>query len=66
VHDVLYLLAGWVLGLVLCVVVVRAIVLRYRLPWRATLIYFGLLPHPEEALLPRRTRSRSRTLRPRR
>ena len=59
-HDVLYLLAGWVLGLVLCVVVVRAIVLRYRLPWRATLIYFGLLPHPEEALLPQRTHSRRR------
>ena len=65
-HDVLYLLAGWVLGLVLCVVVVRAIVLRYRLPWRATLIYFGLLPHPEEALLSRPTRSRSRKRRSRR
>ena len=65
-QDVLYLLVGWALGLVLCVVMVRAIVVRYRLPWRATLIYFGLLPHPEEALLSRPTGSRSRKRRSRR
>ena len=57
-HEMLYLIAGWALGLVLCVMLTRAIVLRWRLPWRATLMYFGLLPYPDEVLLRARRRRR--------
>ena len=57
-HELLYLVVGWALGFVVCVVVARAIILRYRLPWRATLMYFGLVPYPEEVLLPRPPRPR--------
>jgi hypothetical protein len=31
-HEMLYLVIGWALGLVVCVVVARAIIVRYRLP----------------------------------
>ena len=57
-HEMLYLVIGWALGLVVCVVVARAIIVRYRLPWRATLMYFGLVPYPDEVLLPRSPRPR--------
>jgi hypothetical protein len=59
-HEMLFLLLGWLLGLVLCVVLARAVIRRYRLPWRATLVYFGLVPHPDEVLLPRPPRPRQR------
>lgn len=49
----LYLAVGWAMGLVVCVGVARAIIVRYRLPWRATLMYFGLVPYPDEVQLPR-------------
>jgi hypothetical protein len=39
-------------GIVLCVVVGGWIVRRWRLPLRQALIYFGLLPHPDEGALP--------------
>ena len=59
-HEMLYLAAGWVLGLVVCVVAARAVIRHYRLPWNATLMYFGLLPYPDEVMLPRRPRPRPR------
>jgi hypothetical protein len=42
----------------MCVALVRTIILRYRLPWKATLMYFGLVPYPDEVLLPRQRRPR--------
>jgi hypothetical protein len=58
-HEMLYLVIAWALGLVVCVVVARAIIVRFRLPWRATLMYFGLVPYPDEILLPRYLRPRA-------
>ncbi|MGZ4313216.1 MAG: hypothetical protein ACXVR1_14035 [Solirubrobacteraceae bacterium] len=57
-HEMLYLVFGWVLGFVMCVALARTIIVRYRLPWKATLMYFGLLPYPDEILLPRQRRPR--------
>ena len=57
-HEMLYLVFGWALGLVMCVALARTIILRYRLPWKATLMYFGLVPYPDEVLLPRQRRPR--------
>ena len=57
-HEMLYLVFGWVLGLVMIVALARTIILRYRLPWKATLMYFGLVPYPDEVLLPRQRRPR--------
>jgi hypothetical protein len=57
-HEMLYLVFGMVLGLVMCVALARTIILRYRLPWKATLMYFGLVPYPDEVLLPRQRRPR--------
>jgi hypothetical protein len=57
-HEMLYLVFGWVLGLAMCVALARTIILRYRLPWKATLMYFGLVPYPDEVLLPRQRRPR--------
>ena len=57
-HEMLYLVFGWVLGLVMCVALARAVIVRYRLPWRATLMYFGLVPYPDEVLLPSQRRPR--------
>ena len=57
-HEMLYLVIGWALGLGVCVVVARAIIVRYRLPWLATLMYFGLVPYPDEVLLPPQRRPR--------
>ena len=57
-QEMLYLVIGWALGLAVCVVVARAIIVRFRLPWRATLMYFGLTPYPDEVLLPQYPRPR--------
>ena len=57
-HEMLYLVVAWALGLVVCVVTARAIIVRYRLPWLATLMYFGLVPYPEEVVLPRHPQAR--------
>jgi hypothetical protein len=59
-QAVMFLLVGWLLGAALCAMLARAIIRRYRLPWRATLMYFGLVPYPDEALLPRIARARPR------
>ncbi len=56
-HEMLYLAIGWALGLVMCVALARTIIVRYRLPWQATLMYFGLAAYPDEVLLPPRRRS---------
>ena len=57
-HEMLYLVFGWVLGLVMCVALARTIIVRLRLPWHATLMYFGLVPYPDEVLLPTQRRPR--------
>lgn len=59
-YQLLFLVVGLTLGLVACVVVARAIIVRYRLPWRATLMYFGLVPYPDEVLVPRPRRRPAR------
>ncbi len=45
-------------GIVVCVLVGGWIVRRWRLPLRQALIYFGLLPHPDEGTLPPKTSRR--------
>jgi hypothetical protein len=35
-------------GAILCAVLGRAVTLRYRLPWREALLYFGLAAEPDE------------------
>ena len=50
------LIAFFVVGVALCLLVGYAVVTRYRLPWRQALIYFGLAPYPGED----RTRTRIR------
>ena len=35
-------------GAVACAAAGRALTLRFRLPWREALMYFGLAPYPDE------------------
>ncbi len=46
--QLLALVIAWFLGVALCVAVASRIVARYGLPWEAALMYFGVLPYPEE------------------
>jgi len=46
--QILPLILGWAIGLALCVFLVRQIAARWRLPWKAALMYFGLMPYPDE------------------
>lgn len=50
--DVWPLLLLFLAAIVICVLIVGWIVRRFRLPLRQALVYFGLLPHPDEAALP--------------
>lgn len=52
--EVWPLLLLFLAGIVVCVLVGTLIVRRWRLPLRQALIYFGLLPHPDEVALPRK------------
>lgn len=52
--QVLELVIAWAAGLALCVALARAIIVRYRLPWTAALMYFGLVPYPDEVARRRR------------
>ena len=51
--EFVWLALGMVVGIVLCAVLARLIVRRWRLPWRQALMYFGLMPYPDEAPLKR-------------
>ena len=53
-YQALGMLAAFGLGTVLFVVAVRAAALRLGIGWRDALMYFGVLPQRDEALLPRR------------
>lgn len=46
------LLLLFLAGVGLCLLVGRWVARRWRLPLRQALIYFGLLPHPDEVALP--------------
>lgn len=46
--QTLLLLIALGLGTVLCAVAARAVTVRYRLPWREALMYFGLAAYPDE------------------
>jgi hypothetical protein len=50
--DVWLFMVLFLAGIGLCLLVGRWIVRRWRLPLRQALIYFGLLPHPDEVALP--------------
>ena len=73
--EFVWLAAGMAVGIVLCAVLARLIVRRWRLPWREALMYFGLMPYPDEARLERvapaepsarrRAQARARSDRPR-
>lgn len=47
-EQLLYVAIAWWFGVVVCVYVACRIVARYQLPWKSTLMYFGVLPYPEE------------------
>ncbi len=42
----------FLLGVGLCLLLAGWLMRRWRLPLRQALIYFGLLPHPDEVALP--------------
>ena len=46
--QVLFFALGWCLGIVLCALLARAAIVRWNLPWRDALMYFGLAPYPDE------------------
>lgn len=50
-EQLVYLAIAWCFGVVVCVYAACRIVARYQLPWRSTLMYFGVLPYPEEVAL---------------
>jgi len=54
VSDLWPLVLLFLLGVGLCLLVGAWLVRRWRLPLRQALIYFGLLPHPDEVALPPR------------
>jgi hypothetical protein len=56
--QMVYLMVAWALGLGVCVALGRFITLRYRLPWRAALMYFGLAAYPDELRRSRRIGAR--------
>lgn len=39
---------AWTVGVGLCALIAQRIVVRLDLPWRAALMYFGVLDYPEE------------------
>jgi hypothetical protein len=41
-------------GTVACALLVRAVTLRWQLPWRQALMYFGIAPYPHEVVPPPR------------
>ena len=45
-------------GVVVSAAAVRAITLRWRLPWREALMYFGVVPYPHETPPVRRSERR--------
>ena len=47
-QQLVILALGWSVGVVVCAVLVRRVTLRLGLPWRAALMYFGVVPYPEE------------------
>ena len=47
-EQLLYVAIAWCFGVVVCAVIACRIVARYRLPWKSTLMYFGVLPYPDE------------------
>lgn len=49
VVETLALLFLMAVGVALCAGAARAITVRYRLPWREALVYFGLAPHPHDS-----------------
>ncbi|MFL5819424.1 MAG: hypothetical protein ACJ76S_01890 [Solirubrobacteraceae bacterium] len=57
-HQVLGMLAAFALGIMLFGALTRAVVLRLGLRWRDALMYFGVLPYPDDLL-----RSRQRPAR---
>jgi len=46
--QTLLLLALMLVGAGVCAAAARAVTLRYRLPWREALVYFGLAPDPRD------------------
>lgn len=45
---------AWTLGVVVCAALAARVTTRLGLPWRESLMYFGVLPYPDEAALGRR------------
>jgi hypothetical protein len=47
--QLIWLMISLGIGAILCVVLGCLIVAHWRLPWKQTLMYFGLMPYPNEA-----------------
>ena len=47
--ETLALLFLMCVGIVVCAISARALVMRWQLPWREALMYFGVIPYPHEA-----------------
>ena len=61
VDQLLYLGLAWWVGVVVCTVIARRVVVRLGLPWRETLMYFGVMPYPDEVLVRARPEPRKRS-----
>jgi hypothetical protein len=61
--QLIWLMISLGIGAVLCVVLGCMVVMHWRLPLKQTLMYFGLMPYPNEVPPKRRQRSTSRPAR---
>jgi hypothetical protein len=61
--QLIWLLISLGIGAVLCVLLGCVVVMHWRLPWKQTLMYFGLMPYPNEVARKQRRRSAPRPVR---
>jgi hypothetical protein len=61
--QMLWLLCALGLGAILCLLGAGMAVMHWQLPWKQTLMYFGLMPYPDEVPRKRRRRTAKRPVR---
>lgn len=51
---------GWAVGVVVCAILAQRVTMRLGLPWRSALMYFGVVPYPDEVVAAGRRNAPSR------